>query len=119
MALKIIGNNEPFGVDIVEMDGGRSVLKELAARQLRVVIDNHGARLELDQAVDYDFSVPDAVRAFLPCPVTKTRREIASVTLKDGGVICFPRKFSSRDTGGAGDDGESLHEALPKCTSGT
>lgn len=57
--------------------------------------------------LEFDFSAPRSVRAYLQCPETGKRREIAFVELMDGGRIEFPRDFSSNA------DPESIREALP------
>lgn len=48
-------------------------------------------------------------RCYVDCPAAGYRREVASITYKDGGVLRFPFDFSERG------DVERLREAQPHC----
>lgn len=106
MALQIIGSDQPCGFDIVDTETGESVLRKLGAQRLRVVLDNSGARLEIDSHIGFDHTVPGEVRAFMGCPVTGEYREVRAVEYADGGRATYPRDFSSSD------DLEQLGQAL-------
>ncbi|KQS75467.1 hypothetical protein ASG32_27270 [Methylobacterium sp. Leaf361] len=95
MTLRIIGTGDARGYDVIDSQTGASVLASLAALQLRLVLGNDGARLETDHAVEFDYAVPGAVRAFVGCPETGRRREVRAIQYADGDDLTFPRDFSA------------------------
>lgn len=116
MTLRIVGSGDAFGFDIIDVESERSVLSDLAALRLRIVLGNDGARLEADHRVEFDHAVPGAVRAFIGCPEAGKRRELRAVEYVDGGRVTFPQNFSCRGIRG---DVEQVRQLLPEDASTT